>query len=111
VKPNVVVGGETLTQDFDVFISYRVATDLPHVEMLHRLLQNTGLKVWWDKTSLEPGEPWDIAAFKGMLKSKIFIPLVSRGALQVLTCRLNAGPLVGCSPENHHPLPPPSPPT
>ena len=39
--------------------------------------------MWWDKTSLEPGVPWDIAAFKGMLKSKIFIPLVSRGALQV----------------------------
>ena len=44
-KPNIVVGGETLTQDFDVFISYRVATDLPHVELLHRLLQNAGMKV------------------------------------------------------------------
>ena len=32
--------------------------------------------------SLEPGEPWDVAAFTGMLKSKIFIPLISRGALQ-----------------------------
>ena len=31
---------------------------------------------------MEPGEPWDIAAFRGMLKSKIFIPLISRGALQ-----------------------------
>ena len=81
-KPTMMIGGEVITRDFDVFISYRVATDLPHVETLHRLLQKAGLKVWWDKTSLEPGEPWDIAAFKGMLKSKIFIPLVSRGSLQ-----------------------------
>ena len=39
------MGGETLTPEFDVFISYRVATDLPHVELLHRLLQNAGMKV------------------------------------------------------------------
>ncbi len=84
-ESTVMVGGEKVTRDFDVFISYRVATDLPHVEMLHKLLQKAGLKVWWDKTSLEPGEPWDIAAFKGMLKSKIFIPLISRGALHRMT--------------------------
>ena len=81
-RPEIIIMGEAMKQEFDVFISYRVATDLPHVELLHKLLQNAGLKVWWDKTSLEPGEPWDIAAFRGMLKSKIFIPLVSRGALQ-----------------------------
>ena len=81
-RENVSAAGEVVSREYDVFISYRVATDLPHVETLHRLLQKAGLKVWWDKTSLEPGEPWDIAAFKGMLKSKIFIPLVSRGALQ-----------------------------
>ena len=49
-RPTLVVGGETITREFDVFISYRVATDLPHVELLHKLLTKAGLKVWWDKT-------------------------------------------------------------
>ena len=49
-RPTLVVGGETISREFDVFISYRVASDLPHVELLHKLLQKAGLKVWWDKT-------------------------------------------------------------
>ena len=49
-RPEIIVMGEAMNQEFDVFISYRVATDLPHVELLHKLLQNAGLKVWWDKT-------------------------------------------------------------
>ena len=49
-RPEIIIMGEAMKQEFDVFISYRVATDLPHVELLHKLLQNAGLKVWWDKT-------------------------------------------------------------
>ena len=43
---------------FDVFISYRVASDSQHVDILYKLLTDMGVKVWWDKVCLEPGVDW-----------------------------------------------------
>ncbi len=40
--------------DFDVFISYRVASDADHAELMYNLLTAKGLKVWWDKKCLKP---------------------------------------------------------
>jgi hypothetical protein len=37
----------------DVFISYRVSTDYELAEKLYTELTKRGVKVWWDKTSLE----------------------------------------------------------
>ena len=48
------------TADFDVFISYRVQSDLEHAEMLYNKLTAAGLRVWWDKKSLSPGVPWQV---------------------------------------------------
>ena len=48
--------GEAAT--FDVFLSYRVASDAHNAELLYDLLTSRGLKVWWDKKSLLPGENW-----------------------------------------------------
>ena len=36
------------TARYDVFLSYRVASDLPHARMLYRWLTARGVKVWWD---------------------------------------------------------------
>jgi serine/threonine protein kinase/NADH:ubiquinone oxidoreductase subunit 6 (subunit J) len=44
--------------DFDVFLSYRVASDSQHAQLLFDILTRKGLKVWWDKVCLEPGEDW-----------------------------------------------------
>ena len=46
--------------EFDVFISYRVQSDLEHAEMIYDKLTAAGLKVWWDKKSLAPGVPWQV---------------------------------------------------
>ncbi len=40
------------TAEFDVFISYRVASDALHAELLFDLLTEAGIKVWWDKKCL-----------------------------------------------------------
>ena len=48
--------GEAAT--FDVFLSYRVASDAHNAALLYDLLTSLGLRVWWDKKSLLPGENW-----------------------------------------------------
>jgi serine/threonine protein kinase len=44
--------------EFDLFISYRVASDSAHAERLYDSLTVAGLRVWWDKKCLLPGVPW-----------------------------------------------------
>ncbi len=46
------------TAQFDVFLSYRVASDSPHASLLYDLLTAEGLNVWWDKKCLLAGEDW-----------------------------------------------------
>ena len=41
---------------YDVFLSYRVASDSQHVEKLYNLLTAQGFKVYWDKLCLLPGK-------------------------------------------------------
>jgi len=47
---------------YDVFLSYRVATDASHCEALYDLLTARGLKVFWDKKCLEPGKNTPISS-------------------------------------------------
>jgi hypothetical protein len=42
--------------EFDVFLSYRVSSDSDLVEMIHDALAAAGVKVWWDKLCLKPGQ-------------------------------------------------------
>ena len=75
------LGGEI--PEFDVFLSYRVASDVQHCAVLYEHLTTTcGLKVWWDKTSLEPGMPWDDGFCRGLVRSRVFMPVFSRGACE-----------------------------
>ena len=67
---------------FDLFLSYRVASDSKHVETLYNLLTMKGLKVWWDKVCLEPGMPWEEGFCNGLAKSRAFVPLLSRDAIK-----------------------------
>ena len=43
---------------YDVFISYRVASDAHHAEQVFELLTKRGVKVWWDKKCLKDGVNW-----------------------------------------------------
>ena len=67
--------------EFDVFLSYRVASDSENVERVYDALTAAGLKVWWDKKCLKPGESWEEGFCDGLVKSRVFIPLLSRGAI------------------------------
>ena len=66
---------------YDVFLSYRVASDAHHVEMLHKLLTAQGFKVYWDKLCLEPGVDWEQGFCEGLVSSRAFVPLLSRDAI------------------------------
>lgn len=67
--------------EFDVFLSYRVHSDLPTAELLYDALTSQGLKVWWDKKCLLPGEPWEEGFCKGLVSSVVFLPVYSREAV------------------------------
>jgi len=69
---------------WDVFISYRRASDWAHAAALHARLTAAGLRVWWDEVEMPAhGAPVDIHAtiFAGLARARLFVPLVSRGAV------------------------------
>ena len=66
---------------YDVFISYRVASDLPHAKLLYQWLTARGIRVWWDVKCLKAGEQWEDGFCKGLVNSSIFIPVISRAAI------------------------------
>lgn len=65
---------------YDVFLSYRKVSDQEHVDELASLLTAAGLRVWWD-AKLVPGQDWLSGFCSAMAASRIFIPLISRGAM------------------------------
>ena len=66
---------------YDVFLSYRVASDTQHVEKLYNLLTTQGFKVYWDKLCLEPGVDWEQGFCEGLVSSRAFVPLLSCDAI------------------------------
>jgi hypothetical protein len=63
---------------FDVFISYRVASDGDVADALyHHLKSEYGLNVWMDKYCLESGKSWEKGFCEGLAKSSHFIALLS----------------------------------
>jgi serine/threonine protein kinase len=67
--------------EYDVFISYRVASDVHLAEMLYTALQRLELRVWWDKKCLLPGQPWEEGFCAGLASSCCFVCLSSKGAI------------------------------
>jgi hypothetical protein len=76
--PKRVVGQEA---EFDVFLSYRVASDSKHIKLLHRVLTQKGLNVYWDVLCIRDGEPWQKEFAEGLIASKVFVPFISRQAV------------------------------
>jgi hypothetical protein len=73
------------SQEYAIFISYRVETDFKHAEVLYSLLTERGLKVWWDNVELNKGENlgknWKNSFCSGIVKSRAFICLISKNAI------------------------------
>lgn len=74
---------------FQVFLSYRVRSDLQIAEEIYRKLEENGVSVWWDKKSLKPGEDWKDGFCAGLICSKIFVCLLSREAINSPTVSNN----------------------
>ena len=66
---------------FDVFISYRVDSDIEHVRILYESLTKDGWKVWWDKVCLKPGENWERGFCEGLTNCRNLICVMSRNSL------------------------------
>jgi len=76
--------------EFDVFLSYRVASDFKLVETLYDMLTSLDLRVWWDKRCLEAGQEWEEGFCKGLVKSAVFVALISKqGMFNMNTSRMN----------------------
>ena len=68
--------------EFDVFISYRVSSDLKHAERLYNLLIAAGLRVWWDKKCLESGKEWQKGFCRGLGSSTAFLCILSKAGTE-----------------------------
>ena len=68
--------------EYDAFLSYRVNSDLHHCKLMYEMLTQKGLRVWWDKKCLQPGVNWEEGFCEGLIKSRAFVALLSRGGLQ-----------------------------
>ena len=77
-KVSRMVGEEAA---FDVFISYRVKADLQIAVDLYNALTQQGVKVWLDRECLSPGVAWEVGFVDGLLSSRVFMPIVSRDAI------------------------------
>ena len=62
---------------YDVFLSYRVASEAALVERLYDILTEKGVKVWWDKRCLRPAQKWEDGFVDGMLSSVVIVPVLS----------------------------------
>jgi len=67
---------------WDVFLSYRVDSDLRHAAELYEALIGKGIKVWWDRTCLRPGQNWEEGFCCGLVSSRNLVCLMSRGAIR-----------------------------
>ncbi len=77
-RPIRMVGDEP---KFDIFISYRVASDTHHADVLYNRLTQEGYRVWWDAKCLEPGQDWKEGFCEGIVNSKTFMCLLSKEAI------------------------------
>lgn len=66
---------------YDVFISYRVSSDLNLAGKLYDEMSKRSLKVWWDKKCLQHGLDWKEGFITGLLTSRTFVSLISERAI------------------------------
>jgi hypothetical protein len=67
--------------EHDVMIAYRFNSDISHAEVLYEVLTNDEMNVWMDKKSTNELVPVEERIFHGLRNSRIFIPLLSRLAI------------------------------
>jgi TIR domain len=66
---------------YDVFLSYRVASDANIALLIYERLSRRGIRVWFDKMNILPGREWEQEFADGLLTSSCFVCLLSRNAI------------------------------
>ena len=66
---------------YDVFLSYRVASDSNIALLIYEKLSRRGIRVWFDKMNILPGRDWEQEFADGLLTSSCFVCLLSRNAI------------------------------
>ena len=64
------------------------------VEQLYEQLTAAGLKVWWDKKCLRPGQRWEDGFVDGLLSSVVIVPV------RPTRCSTRPVPRLGLGPED-----------
>ncbi len=59
-----------------VFLSY-AWQDAPSAEQLCQALRAAGVEVWFDRSELRGGDPWDTSVRKQINACALFIPVIS----------------------------------
>ena len=67
---------------WDVFISYRVESDLDIASLIYDKLTACGLRVWWDKRCLLPGQNWETGFCSGLVDSSNLVCVLSRSGVK-----------------------------
>ena len=66
---------------WDVFISYRVDSDFDIANLVYEKLTTYGLRVWWDKRCLLPGQNWESGFCSGLVDSSNLVCILSRNGI------------------------------
>lgn len=66
---------------YDVYLCYRQSSDLELSRSIHRTLTALGLQVWFDESIVHIGNSFEQAYVEGLQRSKVFMPVLSRGAI------------------------------
>jgi serine/threonine protein kinase/ankyrin repeat protein len=67
--------------EYDLFLSYRVSSDLVIAESIYNRLTALGYKIWWDKKCLPVGLDWKEGFCAGLLNSKSYLCILSKDAI------------------------------
>ena len=66
------------TKEYDVFLSHANADKNDYVDELYKILSQLGVKIFYDKESLEWGDNWKNRILEGTLKSEFAIIVISK---------------------------------
>lgn len=75
-------GLPTAVVEYDVFISYRDASERELTQRFYDRLTSDGWKVWFDKVSIVKTVNWRKAFMIGVMKSKMIVIILSTGAIK-----------------------------
>jgi hypothetical protein len=86
--------------EFDVFVSYS-SMDSGPVTQLANLLKGDGLRVWFDKWEIRPGDAIPLKIQEGLSKSRILVLAMSRSAFRSDWSTLEGNTFLFRDPLNH----------